>query len=90
MEQPNYEIISCDEVIEFIEDGSQVAEAPPATVPVLTAEEQVFADAIRRYQNEHRRALLSWRDIFEIVQALGYRKMTPPGSNGDPQGNRSP
>ena len=56
MEQPNYDIFSCDEFIDFIEDGSQVAEAPPTVVPVLTEEEQVFADAVRRYRNDRRRS----------------------------------
>lgn len=89
MEQPNADFYSCDEIIVFDEDGSQVAEAPPAVVPVLSEEEQAFADAVRRYRNDHRRALLTWSDIFEIVRSLGYRKVTPPGSNGEPQGNRS-
>jgi hypothetical protein len=75
MEQ-NYIVASPDEIIVFDEDGSLVAEPPlRPIVPVLNAEEQALADAVRRYQNEHRRAQLTWRDIFEIVQALGYRKV---------------
>ncbi len=93
MEQPKAETFSCDVMFVFDEDGSQVAEAPPPIVPVLSAEEKTFADAVKRYQIDHRCGMLNWRDVFEIVQALGYRKVepppAPPGSNGDPQEDRS-
>jgi hypothetical protein len=89
MEQPNYEGFCGDVTFVFDVDGSVVAEAPPSVVPVLNAEEQALADAVRRYQNEHRRAQLTWRDIFEIVHSLGYRKVeqpsTPPPRNGNTQ-----
>lgn len=94
MEQPNYEGFSGDVtfVFDFDADDSQVAEPPlRPDVPVLNAEEQALADAVRRYQNEHRRAQLNWQDIFAIVHALGYRKVEPPAappeSNGGPQGD---
>ena len=90
MEQPNYEGFSGDVTFVFDVDASEVTEPPlRPVVPVLNAEEQALADAVRRYQNEHRRAQLNWQDIFAIVHALGYRKVeppaAPPGSNGGAQ-----
>jgi hypothetical protein len=89
MEQSS-SITSVDELIEIIADGSQPITPRPAA-PILSDVEQAFADAINRYQCDHRRALLTWREIFEIVQALGYRKVAPPAlaslsqANGDQQ-----
>jgi hypothetical protein len=90
VEQPNSYTESCDLIAEIIADGSQPITPRPAA-PILSDVEQAFADAIKRYQCDHRRALLTWREIFEIVQALGYRKVAPPASaplsqaNGDQQ-----
>jgi hypothetical protein len=88
MEQ-DYIIASPDEILVFDEDGSQPITPRPKVTLVLNAEEQALADAVRRYQNEHRRAQLNWQDIYAIVHALGYRKVespaAPPGANGGPQ-----
>ncbi|HEY7426391.1 MAG TPA: hypothetical protein VH682_19315 [Gemmataceae bacterium] len=92
--EPKYSFESVDELIEIVSDGSQPITPRPKVTPILSEEEQAFADAVRRYQKEHRRAQLNWQDIFEIVHSLGYRKVdppaAPPGANGDPQGDRSP
>jgi hypothetical protein len=92
--EEKYSFESVDELIEIVSDGSQPITPRPKVAPVLSEEEQALADAVKRYQIDHRRALLNWRDIFEIVHSLGYRKVEPPaapsGSNGDPQGDRSP
>jgi hypothetical protein len=88
MEQ-NYSILSVDEIIEIIAEGSEPIEPRSAIAPILSDEEKMFAQAIDRYQRDHRRAMLTWRDIFEIVQSLGYRKaeqLSPPSqTNGSPQ-----
>jgi hypothetical protein len=94
MKEPQSETSSVDEMLdEIVVDRSEPL-TPPPPAPILSAEEQALADAVKGYQIEHRRALLNWRDIFEIVHSLGYRKVeppaAPPGSNGDPQGDRSP
>lgn len=87
--EKDYIVASPDTIIVFEEDGLQVAEPALPVAPILNAEEQVLADAVRRYQNDHRRAQLNWRDIFEIIQSLGYRKVEqspkPLESNGSPQ-----
>jgi hypothetical protein len=89
MKEPKFETFSVDIMLDeiIVERSAPLTPRPPD--PVLSAEEQALADAVRRYQNEHRRALLNWRDIFEIVQALGYRKIEqspkPSQSNGSPQ-----
>ena len=94
MKEPKVETFSVDIMLdEIVVNGSEpLTPRPPA--PILSAEEQAFADAVKRYQIDHQRALLNWRDIFEIVQALGYRKVeppaAPPGANGDLQGNAHP
>jgi hypothetical protein len=75
MEQPNSHTESCDLFAEFIDEGSQPITPRPAIVPILSAEEQAFAQAINRYQCDHRRAMLTWQEIFEIVRSLGYRKV---------------
>jgi hypothetical protein len=77
MEQ-KYITWSADEIIEIDSDGSQPITPRPKVTPILSEEEQALADAVRRYQNEHRRAQLNWQDIFAIVHALGYRKTEPP------------
>jgi len=91
--EPKYSFESADEIIEIDSDGSQPITPRPKVTLVLSEEEQALADAVRRYQKEHRRAQLNWQDIFAIVHALGYRKVEPPAappeSNGDPQGDRS-
>ena len=89
MKEPKFETFSCDVMLdEIIADGSEPL-TPPPPAPVLSEEEQAFADAVKRYQIDHRRALLNWRDIFEIVHSLGYRKVDqpakPPEANGSPQ-----
>jgi hypothetical protein len=87
--EPKYSFESVDEHIEIDCDGSEPITPRPKVTPILSEEEQALADAVRRYQREHRRALLNWRDIFEILHSLGYRKAEqspkPPESNGNSQ-----
>jgi hypothetical protein len=90
MKETKVETSSCDVMLdEIIVNKSERLTPRPAVAPVLSEEEQTFADAVKRYQIEHRRTLLNWRDMFEIVQALGYRRVeqtsTPPPLNGNPQ-----
>jgi hypothetical protein len=73
---------SADEIIEIVANGSEPIAPRTAVTPILSAEEQALADAVMRYQIDHRRSLLNWRDIFEIVRSLGYRKVEPPGEPG--------
>jgi hypothetical protein len=87
MNEPKFETFSVDILLdEIIVDRSEPITPRPAVTPTLTEEEQSFADAVKRYQIDHQRTLLNWRDIFEIVQSLGYRKVeqppNPPESNG--------
>jgi len=86
--EPKYSFESVDEHIVIDCDGSEPITPRPKITPVLSPEEQALADAVKRYQIEHQRAMLNWRDIFEIVQSLGYRKVEqspkPPQSNGSP------
>lgn len=85
--EPEYSFTSVDEIIEIDSDGSQPITPRPKVLPILNEEEQALADAVRRYQREHMRAMLNWQDIFQIVQSLGYRKVEspkPPESNGSP------
>jgi hypothetical protein len=99
MEQ-KYTTNSADEYIVIDCDGSEPITPRPKVIPILNEEEQALADAVRRYQKEHLRPMLTWRDIFEIVHSLGYRKVEqspkPPESNGSPQdrpddaGNETP
>lgn len=88
MEAKNNIIVECDQLIEFSFDASQQSEPLPPP-PVLSDEEKAFAQAISRLQCARRRALLTWREIFEVVQALGYRKVEPsaepPQANGNSQ-----
>jgi hypothetical protein len=86
MEQ-KYSIKSADELIEIDSDGSQPITPRPKVVPILSAEEQALADAVRQYQKGHQRAMLNWRDIFEIVHSLGYRKVEQPSAPPPPNGN---
>ncbi len=87
--EPKYIFESVDELIEIESDGSQPITPRPKVMPILNPEEQALADAVKRYQIDHQRAMLNWRDIFEIVHSLGYRKVEqspkPPQSNGNPQ-----
>ncbi|HEY7153860.1 MAG TPA: hypothetical protein VH575_07855 [Gemmataceae bacterium] len=89
MEAKNNIIVECDQLIEFDYDASQQNEPLPPP-PALSDEEKAFAQAITRLQCKRWRALLTWREIFEVVQALGYRKVEasaePPAS---PQANGS-
>jgi hypothetical protein len=90
MKEPIAETFSVDVLLDEITvNGSEPITPLPAVAPILSAEEQAFADAVKRYQIDHRRTLLNWRDIFEIVQALGYRKVERPSqpsqSNGSPR-----
>src|SRR5262249_50843452 len=90
MKEPKVETSSCDVMLdEIVVNKSEPLTPRPVVTPILSEEEQTFADAVKRYQIEHRRMLLNWRDIFEIVQALGYRKVekpsNPPPLNGNPQ-----
>jgi hypothetical protein len=87
-------IVECDQLFEFIDDASVQSEMPPHSAPALSDEEKEFAQAITRLQCARRRALLTWREIFEVVQALGYRKVeqsaappTPFQSLGNFQGS---
>lgn len=88
MEQ-EYITWSADEIIEIDCDGSEPITPRPKVTPILNEEEQALADAVRRYQKEHRRGMLNWQDIYQIVHSLGYRKVEqspkPPESNGSPQ-----
>lgn len=88
MEQ-KYSTWSADEHIVIDCDGSEPITPRPKTYPILNEEEQALADAVRRYQKERLRPMLTWRDIFEIIQSLGYRKVEqspkPPEPNGSPQ-----
>jgi hypothetical protein len=89
MEQ-NCIFVSGDELIVIDVDGSQVAApALPVVPPGLTDEEKAFADAVKRFQIDHCRAMLNWRDVYEIVHSLGYRKVEQPvkpsETNGIPQ-----
>jgi hypothetical protein len=68
-------IVECDRFFEIIDDASGQSGTPPHSAPVLSDEEKEFAQAITRLQCARRRALLTWREIFEVVRALGYRKI---------------
>jgi hypothetical protein len=91
MEAKNNIIVECDQLVEFDYDASQQSEPLPPP-PVLSDEEKAFAQAITQLQCKRWRALLTWREIFEVVQALGYRKVAPsaepsvpPQENGSSQ-----
>jgi hypothetical protein len=77
-------IVECDQFFEFIDDASEQSEIRSHSAPVLSDEEKEFVQSITRLQCASRRALLTWREIFEVVQALGYRKVgqaaEPPAS----------
>jgi hypothetical protein len=94
MEQEDIIIASPDEILVIDVDGSAPIKPRRAVSPVLSEEEKAFADAINRYQCDHRRAQLTWQEIFEIVRSLGYRKVeqpaAPPESNGSPQAPARP
>lgn len=86
MKEPKVETVSVDVLLdEIVVNGSEPITPEPVVTPILSAEEQAFADAVKRYQIDHRRGLLNWRDIFEIVHSLGYRKAGQPPLNGDSQ-----
>ncbi len=40
-----------------------------------TAENEVFIKAIERYKRENRRALLTYREVLEVLRSLGYQKV---------------
>ena len=40
-----------------------------------TAEEFEFLQAMDRYKRENRRPYPTWREVLEVVHALGYRKI---------------
>ena len=87
--EPQTSFTSVDEFIEIVSDGSEPITPRPKVTPIFSEEEQALADAVKRYQIEHQRAMLNWRDIFEIMLSLGYRKVEqspkPPESNGNSQ-----
>jgi hypothetical protein len=89
MNEPKYEIFSADILHDEIVVNHSAPLTPPPPPPVLSEEEQALADAVKRFRIEHRRSPLTWRDIFEILHSLGYRKveqsLKPPESNGSPQ-----
>lgn len=68
-------IVECDQLVEFTDNASEQSEMPSHPAPVLSDEEKEFAQAITQLQCARRRSLLAWREIFEVVQALGYRKV---------------
>jgi hypothetical protein len=86
MEQ-KYSTWSADEIIVIDCDGSEPITPRPKVFPILNEEEQALADAVRRYQKEHLRPMLTWRDIFQIIQSLGYRKVEQPSAPPPPNGN---
>ncbi len=86
MEQENILIASPDEILVIDVDGSAPIEPRPVVSPVLNEEEKAFADAINRYQCDHRRAQLTWQEIFEIVNSLGYRKVEQPAAPSETNG----
>jgi hypothetical protein len=94
MKEPKVETSSCDVMLdEIVVTKSEPLTPRPAVTPNLSEEEQTFSDAIKRYQIDHRRTLLTWRDIFEIVQSLGYRKVEQPPApppNGNSQNPARP
>ncbi len=100
MKQPKVETSSVDIMLDEIVVSRSEPLTPPPPAPVLNPEEQALADAVKRFRIEHRRSPLTWRDIFEILHSLGYRKVgqspKPPQSNGNPQdrpddaGNETP
>jgi hypothetical protein len=95
MKEPNVETSSCDVMLdEIIVNKSEPITPGPPVAPILSDEERTFANAVKRYQIAHQRALLTWSDIFEIVQSLGYRKVdrpsTPHPTNGNSQNPAPP
>jgi hypothetical protein len=89
MSERKFETFSVDIMLDEIVVNHSEPLTPPPPAPILSPEEQAFADAVKRYQIDHRRTLLKWTDIFEIVNSLGYRKVgqspKPPESDGNPQ-----
>lgn len=81
MEPKNNIIVECDHIFDFNDDASQQSETPLPPAPVLSDEEKAFAQAITRLQCARWGARLTWREIFEVVQALGYRKV---GQSAEP------
>jgi hypothetical protein len=46
----------------------------------FTPDEWEFMQAIRRYQVAKKRRYPTWREVFEVLLSLGYRKVPPEGS----------
>lgn len=94
MKEPKFETFSVDVLLDeiVVNRSEPITPRPPA--PLLSEEEQAFADAVKRYRIDHLRGVLDWRDILEIVHSLGYRKVEPsaqpPGANGNPQDPADP
>ncbi len=94
MSERKFETSSVDIMLdEIVVNGSAPLTPPPPPLD-LSEEEQALADAVKRFRIEHRRSPLTWRDIFEIVHSLGYRKVEqppkPPESNGNSHGPARP
>ncbi len=84
--------ISVDELTEIIVDGSEPIEPRPRVSPPIDPEKQDFLQAIDGAQRRYTGRSLSWGEIFEVIVALGYRKVEKPvdpplpPSNGEEHG----
>ncbi len=56
----------------------QLCASPTEDCRVVTGEELAFLKAMDQYKRRHHRPFPTWREVLDVVRALGYRCVAEP------------